>query len=394
MKRIWQYMRCLDARAYWRCAMRQAQGCRCLLHPFLIAAWIGLVPAAAQATLHEVVVLTQAEAPTREEAKQQAVKLAKGMAVARVARKLNPGKAQAFLDKLDLKSMEPMIRGVSVVEEARVEKIYYAKVKVSVLDTAMLAAFGTPGEVKLPEGERQRRSILVLPVYYDGKEPVVWDAKLNPTYSLWRQAGFTVGKGVLLVPNGDPKERAIVDRDNVLKVKYEALKPLLESYGTDELAIVVLSDASGGKATEPVEVITRRVTEDGSQIDRFQMTPLELDKGKREARTDLYERAVQKAASQLFGVTETTAYLDAKKRAAAKQQSVMVQFTTLRDWAGIEKRLRAVPGFVAMEISSIGINHANLTLFSTDDIEKVRKSLVDSGLIVADVAGVWRIRSR
>lgn len=359
----------------------------------LLVLW-ALAATPAHAALHDVVVLTNAKAATRDEARTQAINVAKGMAVARVARKLNPGKAQEYLRTLDLKAMQPLIRGATVVEETRIDDVYYAKVRITIIDTPIREAYGEKIEDDEAQVEKPRRAIMVLPVFFNGVEPVVWDTKGNPTYDMWREAGYTIGHGALLIPGGEPKERAIVDRDNVLTVPYPYIKPMLDGYGADEVAIAVVSDATGAAPTDPVDVVIRRVRENGQRVERFQLEPNTTQKGAPEPRKELYRRAVRQAAELLTRATESTAYLEQRAKRAAKQQTVQVQFTTLRDWTQIEKALRAVPGFVAMDTLSIGINNASLILYVTEDVEAARAALMKEGLHVPLVDGVWRVRSR
>ena len=359
----------------------------------LVSLWVmGAVPA--HAALHEVVVLTQGKGASREEARAQALMMAEGMAVAKVARKLNPSKAQGFLKTMDTTTMKPLIRGVKVVDETRLEDTYYAKVRVSIVDTPIREAYGESVAEEAAKEEKPRRAILVLPVFFDGVEPVVWDAKKNPTMAMWREAGYAVAHGALLIPGGDPKERAIVDRDNALTVPYDYVKPLLDAYGTDEIAIVVVSESPGAVAADPVEVVIRRVREGGQRVERLSVKPEEVEEGKWEKREALYKRAVNEAAVLLTQATESTAHLEAKAKREAKQQNVLVQFTTLKDWSHIDKQLRNAPGFVAMDTVSIGLNNANLILYIAKDVAAAREGLTKAGLIVAEVSGVWRVRSR
>lgn len=357
--------------------------------------WVA-VASPAQAALHEVVVLTNATVTEsgRAAAREQALTMAKGMAVARVARKLNAGKAQGYLKTLDVKTMQPLIRGVSVLDETKLEQVYYAKVKVTVVDTPIREAYGEMAEDDAIDGEKPRRAILVLPVYYDGVEPNVWDPQKNISLPLWRDAAYAVAHGALLIPGGDPKERSIVDRDNVLTVPYSYLKPLLDAYGTDEIAVAVLSEQAGAKGGDPVEVVIRRVREGGQKVERFTVEPEKDAEGKPLPRDALYKTAVRKAAELLTVATESTAYLEAKAKRDAKQQKVQVQFTTLKDWARIDKALRAAPGFVAMDVNTIGINQATLVLYLKDSPEAVRRGLMEGGMIVPVIDDTWRIRSK
>lgn len=347
----------------------------------------------AQASLHEVVVLTNAKADSRDASRDRAIAVAQGMAIAKVARKLNPGKAQEYLKTLDAKSMKPLLRGTTIVEETRIDGVYYAKVRVTVVDTPILEAYGETVKAEVKD-DKPRRAIIVLPVFFNGADANMWDPKQNPTLPIWRDATYAIGLGALIVPGGKPDERAIVDRDNVLSVDYAGLQPLLDAYGADEAAVVVVNDPEGIPPTDPLEVMVRRVRENGQRVERFQMKPEKLAKGGVEPREALRTRAVRRAAEMLARATESIAYIEQRAKRSAKQQPVSVQFMRLKEWASIEQKLRAVPGFVALDTVSIGVNQANVILYVKDDPEAARAALVQQGVIVAAMDGTWRIRSR
>lgn len=358
--------------------------------PLLVAVMFALP---AQAALHEVVVLTNAKADTREASRDQAIAVAQRMAIAKVAQKLNPGKAQEYLKTLNAKSIKTLLRGTTVVEETRIDGVYYAKVRVTIVDTPILEAYGETVKQEVTD-DNPRRAIVVLPVFFNGTEPNVWDAKKNPTYPMWRDATYAIGLGALIVPGGKPDERAIVDRDNVLSVNYVGLQPLLDAYGADEAAVVVVNDPEGTPETDPLEVMVRRIRENGQRVERFQMKPEKQAKGGIESRDALRVRAVRRAAQMLARATESTAYIEQRAKRAAKQQPITVQFMRLKEWSDIEQKLRNVPGFVALDTLSIGVNQASLILYVKENPEDARKALVEQGVIVAEVEGTWRIRSR
>jgi hypothetical protein len=349
----------------------------------------------AYGALQEIIVVTEGSGAS-ETARSRAVLSAKQQAIARVAYTLNPTRAPEYLGSLTPATMQPLIRGISVIEEKRVDMMYYARMKVSVIDTPIREAFGEiiKEEKHAEDPNAERRSILVLPVFFDGKDAVVWDEKTNLTYGMWREASYQVGHGVLMVPSGDPKERAVVDMDNVLTASYDYLKPLLTSYGTDEIAIVVLNEPAAALPEDPVEMVIRRVRDTGQRIERFSLAPTQIKSGLYEPRRALYARAVKQAAELLKKASESTAYLEQRAKREAKQQVIKVEFTTLKQWAQIETKLRAVDGFVALDTLLVGIYQAEVILYVKDEPSTLRESLMKAGLIVADVDGLWRIRMR
>ncbi len=348
----------------------------------------------ANGALQEIIVVTEGSGAS-ETARSRAVLNAKIQAIARVTYTLNPTRAPDFMGNLTPATMQTLIRGISVIDEKRVDTMYYARMKVSVIDTPIREAFGeTVKDEHADDLNAKRRSILILPVFFDGKDAVVWDEKTNLTYGMWRDASYQVGHGVLLVPSGDSRERAVVDMDNVLTASYDYLKPLLTSYGTDEIVIAVLNEPAAALPEDPVEMVLRRVRDTGQRIERFALAPVQIKSGVYEPRRALYARAVKQAAELMKKASESTAYLEQRAKREAKQQPIKVEFTTLKQWAQIESKLRAVEGFVALDTLMVGIHQAELVLYLKDDPQSLRESLMKAGLIVADVDGLWRVRMR
>jgi hypothetical protein len=349
--------------------------------------WLISAPPAFAAP-QQVVVLTQDATPGREEAKRKALHYAKQLGLARIARKLDPEQAQAFFAKIDQQNVDPFIRGIEVLDETYIEGVYYARVRVSVFDLPILQAMGkTPQEDEAAE-KRAVTNIMVLPVFYDGVEPHVWDAKKNPGYALWQEMSLTVAHGALIVPTGEPGERAMVDRDNVLRASYEELKPLMERYGVSEIAIVVLQDTLLHNKAPEVEVLMRRLRPGGQKIEQFAVAPEQS----RAPRVGLYHQAIDKAARILMGAAMATSYQDRVERAKSNQQPFVMQFTTLRQRATIDHILRETEGFGDLEPSRIALHEGAGTLYIKGSVAAYADGLVKAGLIVDSAAEGWVIR--
>jgi hypothetical protein len=349
--------------------------------------WLLSAPEA-QAAPQEVIILTQDATPDRVEAKRRALVYAKQLGLARVARKLDPEKAQEFFAQIDPENVDPFIRGMEVLDETYREGVYYARVRVSVLDQPILKMMGKTANEETMEARKKTAAIMVLPVFYDGREPNVWDAKKNPGYALWQEMSLTIAHGTLIVPTGEPSERAIVDRDNVLRVPYEALQPLLERYGVNEIAIVVLQDTLLHNRAIEVEILIRRLRQGGQKIEQFSLTPEQP----RAPRIGLYREAIDKAARILTGAALATSYQDRVERAKSNTQPFTMLFTTLRQRAAMDRLMREAEGFTDLELTRITLHEAGGTLYIKGSVAAYADKLAAAGLTVDSTPEGWSIR--
>lgn len=348
-----------------------------------------LIAGPAHATLHEVSVLTQAEGASREAAKQDAITRAKQQAVIQVATKLDPGKARAYLAKLGAAGAEELVRGYTIDKEEHIKGVYYARVLVTVMDGPIKRAYGDAPSEEPKDQLRQTRTLLVLPVFFDGKKPAVWDPKENPTLRLWQDAALEVAKGAFVLPKGDPRERAVVDYDNALTAGYDDLKTLMTDYGADEMVIAVMSDSLVTDGVDEVQVVLRRIRAEGQKLQRFVVTPDEASA----KRDPLYAKAVKQTADMLAGIAEATSHVDANMRKDAKAMPVILQFNTLRDWGILQQKLRVPEEFVGADMRSLRLHEANGTLYVKGPIDLYVAKLEGQGVKVQRVGdNLWSLR--
>ena len=358
--------------------------------PFVVVSCVLLLASPAHAGLHTLSVLTQAQGENRTQAKEDALASARAQAVAQIARKLDPAKAEAYLMKLKRSEADTMIRGLTIEKEENLGGTYFARVRVTVMDGPILRAYGEGEPEVVASDVRVGRSLLVLPVFFDGREAVVWDPKTNPTFAMWQEKGLAIGKGALILPTGDTADRSIVDRDNVLTAKYDELKAMFVDYGVDELAVVVVTDALLTEHKDEVQVLLRRVRKGGQTLASFVVTP----EAKPPSREAIYAMAVEQAAEKLVGIAASTSKREVQARADASEIALTVGFTTLRDWGAMQEKLRMAEGFVGMKTHSLKLREASVTVYVKGAAEAYVEALRVQGLVVTQVGGGWRVSSR
>ena len=366
------------------------------LMPFVLLSFFLLLSHPANAALQEIKVLAQGTGDSREEAKANALTFAKQAAFIRIARKLDPEKAPAYLSKLDINALEPYIRGTSVLSEKRIDKLYVAEILVTVIDTPIRRAYGTlptPAQLEKAAPTKDTRTILILPVFYNGVEPVVWDSKTNPSLKLWQTQAVSLTKNALIIPTGDTTDRSIVDRDNVLRASYNNFKPMLERYGSDEIVVAVLIDTLAKDQTQTVEMLLRRIRSGGQKVERFTLTP-KSDTTPREA---IYQQAVTEALHRMNTAAHATAYKEKKQRAKALAQPFVAQFNTLKEWADIQAILRKSKGIESISTTNLQLLVARGTLYINTDKKALLQSVAKGKVSISeslDGKAPWIIRIR
>lgn len=366
------------------------------LMPFVLLSFFLLLSHPAYAALQEIKVLAQGTGDSREEAKANALTFAKQAAFIRIARKLDPEKALAYLSKLDINALDPYIRGTSILSEKRIDNLYVAEILVTVIDTPIRRAYGTlptPAQLEKAAPTKDTRTILILPVFYNGVEPIVWDSKTNPSLELWQTEALSHTKGALIIPTGDTTDRSIVDRDNVLRASFAAFKPMLERYGSDEIVVAVLIDTLAKDQTLAVEMLLRRIRSGGQKVERFTLTP-KSDTTPREA---IYQQAVTEALHRMNAAAHATAYKEKKQRAKALSQPFIAQFNTLKEWADIQAILRSTKGIESISTTNLQLLVARGTLYINTDKKALLQSFAKGKVSISessDGKAPWIIRIR
>lgn len=380
-----------QAKQVWQPLLRKSRTTGVLAAIILMLCIVGHDDA--YAALQEVRVIAQGQGTTREEAKANALLFAKQAAFIRTARKLDPEKAPAYLNTLDINTITPFIRGVTIVKEQRIDKLYIAETLVTVIDTPIRRAYGMissdSGTSKTPP-VKDTRALVILPVFYNGVEPVVWDEKTNPSYALWKTNALNLTKGALIIPAGDITDRSIVDRDNVLRATFETFKPMLERYGADEMVVAVLIDTFAHDKAQTVEMLLRRIRSGGQKIERFTLNP----KSDTTPRETIYAQAVTEAANRMNKAAQATAYKDKKQRESASKQPFVATFATLKEWADIQQALRSEAQIVSVVSQNIQLLKASGTLYINGDKAALLSHFAKGPIVITqtDAKSPWNIR--
>ena len=272
-----------------------------------------------------------------------------------VVGRLSNSSEPAKLPKLDDKAITDMVASFEVANE-RMSAVRYvadytfhfrpAKVRrlVRVADTPPTENNKSPAEgvsKTTAEGagkitaESAGGSMVVLPVYKDGANLVLWNDP-NPWRAAWAQRPAGSGPSRLSLPLGDAGDLAAIDADKAGSGDAAALTGIAKQNGGAE-AVVALATArrQDGRLTG-IEVSVKRYRS-GRLVDAHGNS---YDTNPNESEADFLGRTADAVAADIESSAKKTAGASSDQQASL---AITVPIASLTDWLLVRNRLAAVP---------------------------------------------------
>jgi len=234
------------------------------------------------------------------------------------------------------------------------------------------------------------RPVLILPFFQGSRDTWLW-ASQNFWRQAWSRQGNMRGAVPLRIPVGDLddiqdiKDRDLFDydqgrMDNMLK-RYGAREAILVvgSADTDFLSIANGGDIARGKFTAHIYRTDRRGPEYVSNVVVEARAP--------ETRAQMLTRAVKKvhrALQQDWKTKTATA-----PSAAQNKLSAVTQFTSLAEWARLQKTLERLSGVDAVNVQSLSPAQATLEVVYRGSEERLRVVLEQARLVLSPAGGAY-----
>lgn len=312
-------------------------------------------------------------AATAAEARQAALAVGQRRAFQRLIARLVPETHQAQVPSVDATTLQYYVRDFSVDNERTSPVRYLADLTFRFSPDDIRSLLRGAG---VPFAETRGKPVLVLPVYKDGGEPVLW-LDTNPWFAVWARRPGDGGLVPLTVPLGDLDDLALIDAARALAGDAEALTAIAGRYGAQDV-LVTLATLSG----DP---------EAGSGV--LQVETRRYDAGR--AADSRRERLVQVTGEPLEGFLErAAARIDAAVQEAWKEQfllqygnqrtiPVIVPLEGLDDWLTVRRRLAGVPAIQQATLSTLSPREAQLELTFFGDEQRLTRALAQRDLFLA-----------
>ena len=325
------------------------------------------------------------------EAEAAAIEYAKKRAVFLVASKMPGDNIAAKVAALKPEQFERIVRGATVLNVKREKEITYADVTVSIVDTEVKRAIGVPAVTAATVSENAilaKRSVLVLPVFRTGDKTYLWEAD-NPIKEAIRSEVLRQSQGTVLVPGGDFEDLRLIDGQNAGTVTGAELKPMFERYGADEVIIVIVA-LGAEKTSDPTQVMLRRLTPEGANVEVMEVPAVGVDDSK-EARINIAAHTIAGALTQIATATSPEAQRTMKK---ADRQFIEFEFANPRELGTMQEIVRNIEGVILLETPAISLKTIRGVVYFSEDKETLRTALSKKGILVRNNEYGWTLSMR
>ena len=233
-----------------------------------------------------------------------------------------------------------------------------------------------------PAVESGNRAVVVLPVYQDGSNLVLWDDP-NEWRAAWSQRPLGSGPSRLVLPLGDAGDLAAIDADKAGSGKSEALTAIAQRNHGSEAVVALATARRQGAKLAGLDVTVKRYRS-GRLVDTQGRS---FDSDPAESEAELFKRVVDAIATDL----ET----GAKRNAGSDQPTslaVTVPITSLGEWVQVRDRLASASAIRKIDLLSLSRQEAKLEVKYVGSQDQLKSSLAEVSLDLGGGDPVWRIQ--
>jgi hypothetical protein len=236
-----------------------------------------------------------------------------------------------------------------------------------------------------PSVEGGNRVVVVLPVYQDGSNLVLWDDP-NPWRMAWSERPAGSGPGRLVLPLGDAGDLAAIDAEKAGSGKSEALTAITQRNRGSEAVVVVATARRQGEKLAGLDISVKRYRY-GHLVDT-QASSFEADAAESEA--EFLKRAAESTAAEIES--------GAKRNAGARSDqpvslAVTVPITSLGEWVQVRDRLASVSAIRKIDLLSLSRQEARIEVKYVGSQDQLKSSLAEVNLDLGGGDPIWRIQS-
>jgi len=236
-----------------------------------------------------------------------------------------------------------------------------------------------------PTVESGNRPVVILPVYRDGSNVVLWDDP-NAWRMAWSQRPAGSAPGRLVLPLGDAGDLAAIDAEKAGSGRPEALSAIAQRNSGSEAVVALATARRQDNKLAGLDVTVKRYRSGhlvDTQASSFEANPAESE-------ADLMKRAAESTAAEIES--------GAKRNAGARSDqpaslAVTVPITSLGEWVQVRDRLASVGAIRKIDLLSLSRQEARIEVKYVGSQDQLKSSLAEVNLDLGGGDPVWRIQS-
>jgi hypothetical protein len=230
--------------------------------------------------------------------------------------------------------------------------------------------------------EAGRGPAVVLPVFEDGTTAILWDDP-NPWRDAWAQRPPGSGPTRLVVPLGGVSDLTVIDAQQALAGKPDALGKIAADNGGGDAIVVLATTERRGDQLEGLEVTVKRYRHgrlDGTQSESFGVNPGEAE-----------DAFIARAVTGTAAAIETGANEVAAPNGPPASLTATVPINGLGEWIQVRNRLAGVPTVRRVELLSLSRREARIEITYSGTPDQLKSSLAGANLALAGSDPAWRV---
>jgi hypothetical protein len=243
----------------------------------------------------------------------------------------------------------------------------------------------SPGEgVGKPSAESGNRTVVVLPVYQDGSNLVLWDDP-NAWRMAWSQRPAGPGPGHLVLPLGDAGDLAAIDAEKAGSGRSDALTAITQRNRGSEAVVALATARRQDNKLAGLDINVKRYRS-GRLVDT-QATSFDAAPGESEA--DLLKRAAESTAADIESGAKRNAGAHSDQPASL---AVTVPISSLGEWVQVRGRLASVSAIRKIDLLSLSRQEARIEVKYVGTPDQLKSSLAEVNLDLGGGDPIWRIQ--
>jgi hypothetical protein len=323
-------------------------------------------------------VAVDVQAATAADAQAQAIIQGRRDAWQRLVDRLVPKSNAAQLPALSDEELLGLTVGYEVARERTSDVRYLGSLNFRFNPVAVRQFFAGRG---IAYAEVASRPVLILPVYNDGRKPLLWEEE-SPWLAAWLDRGSGDGLVPITVPYGDLADIRDISAVQAVLVDREAIQTIGARYGAAQAVIAnartVTTDA-GAQAVE-LNLIYVGGVADGQSLIRT-VAP---DAGA--AGSDLLSAAAKAAASEIQEAWKTENLISP---GLETRVTVLVPVSSFDYWLEVRKGLDGVSSISRREMLRISRTEALIDVWINGDADQLALALKQRGFALEEISDNW-----
>lgn len=336
-------------------------------------------------------VWVEKKAKNATDARKYAVSEAGLIAYDKLIRKIISDDDYEKMPVLSHEEISNLVKGYEVKEEKIGSKSYEAHFSVSFF-SHMVKKLLEENEISIVSDKGE--PILVLPVYHEGSDAVLW-RDINPWWEAWEKSVSDFGPVPMILPLGDIEDIGVIKVEDIFSQNKEAFNELAKKYEVKDILIAEAEYDDTNFDGKPSLKVTMKFMGKNNSEKSNALYESDYGEDKAELLASAAHDIVSKIRSNRLNEISPSGFGQDGMPVQSKEKSIVasIAISDLKDWLAVRDKLSQIDIIEKVEVLGLSPNEAKVKMFYGEDLSTVSYFLGLKGLNLQKKDGTpdWRI---